>query len=179
MSKFSLRWEQLPTDLRALVSSAGFERYTITPNTLESLKKLADIDLTTRERVTVCASVDAEFSDICGTREECHKALDVLLDTCEADIRLGYEQVEATRFKLSVSSTGYDSATEEVDIIFTCAENNAAFSERCEKVYAARELIGRRDELVKTYEELQRSAERKVEYARKLNQLKEEYGVDE
>jgi hypothetical protein len=54
MSKFSLRWEQLPTDLRALVSSAGFERYTITPNTLESLKKLADIDLTTRERRHCC-----------------------------------------------------------------------------------------------------------------------------
>ena len=51
----------------------------------------------------LCASADAEFSDICGTREECHKALDVLLDTCEANLRLGYEQriIEAYKAKLA------------------------------------------------------------------------------
>ena len=96
MSKFSLRWGQLPTDLRALMSSAGFKLQTITPKTLDALKEIAKSDLANREKVS-----------------------------------------------------------------------------------AARELVCRWDELVKTYEELQRSAERKAEYAIKLNQLKEEYGVDE
>lgn len=167
----------LPLDIKAAIREAGFNGRSYDAKLIENLEAVATLSTEkAAEAQAICVDIDVDT--ICGTREECHKQLDVLIDKAQAEVKLSYESPDFYMYEFQVLSYGYDITDEQICVHFRCLESEHTLGERLRRIGAANYVLDKKDELSKLALRLDSENAKRAEFNKKMQALKDEYGME-
>lgn len=167
----------LPLDIKAALRAAGLHGRPYDDKLIENLEEISKLPTEkAAEAQAICVDIDVDT--ICGTREECHKQLDVLIDKAQAEVKLSYESPEFYMYEFQVLSYGYDSTDEQICVHFRCLESEHTLGERLRRIGAANYVLDKKDELSELALRLDSENAKRAEFNQRMQALKDEYGME-
>ena len=115
---------------------------------------------------------------ISGTREECHKRLDSLLDDLDTSIPKKHISVSDKVYSFEVITHGYDSFSEYSNIHWKRSETQEEYQERQDKINKAKKLQEFFPEFKKMLDEENKKNNQELEdaYQKELEAVKKKFG---
>ncbi len=176
----TINFKDLPKEIKVCLDSVHDDFKTKVQ--MSDFTKFPDIESFNADKLQVSevhTTSDLSLSQsISGTREECHKRLDSLLDDLDTNIPKKHINVSDKIYSFEVISCGYDSFYEYSNINWKRAETQEEYDGRQEKIAKSKKLQEFLPEFKKMLDRENKKNNQELEdaYQKELEAVKKKFG---
>lgn len=176
----AINFKDLPKEIKECLGSV--HNKALTKIKMSDFTEFPDIESFNADKLQVSelhTISDLSLSQsISGTREDCHKRLDSLLDDLDTNIPKKHINVSDKIYSFEVISSGYDSSYEYSNINWKRAETQEEYDERQEKIAKSKKLQEFLPEFKKMLDRENKKNNQELEdaYQKELEAVKKKFG---